>query len=83
VGHIRAEKDTLEHVDHPCVIRLFGAFQDPECIYLVMVGHATDPSHLPDRCPGNGIRRQHASPFWLQEFVSGGEFFTHLKAVSK
>lgn len=36
IGHIKAEKDTLKHVDHPCIVRLFGAFQDMECVYLVM-----------------------------------------------
>jgi len=46
---VKAEKDTLVHVEHQCIIKMFGAFQDVECIYLVM------------------------------EYVSGGEFFTHLK----
>ena len=46
---MRAEKETLLHVEHPCIIKMHGAFQDPQCVYLVM------------------------------EFVSGGEFFSHLK----
>ena len=34
---------------------------------------------VPTECMG--LTKAHVP--WLQEFVSGGEFFTHLKAVSK
>ena len=46
---MKAEKETLLHVEHPCLIKMHGAFQDSQCVYLVM------------------------------EFVSGGEFFSHMK----
>lgn len=36
VAHVKAEKETLTHVDHHCIIKIFGAFQDAECVYIVM-----------------------------------------------
>ena len=53
VAHVKAEKETLLHMDHQCIIKLYGTFQDDQCVYLVM------------------------------EYVSGGEFFTHLKQRKK
>ena len=36
VEHILAEKSTLEQVDNPGFVNLYGSFQDEECIYLAM-----------------------------------------------
>ena len=36
VEHILAEKLTLEQVDNPGFVNLYGSFQDDECIYLAM-----------------------------------------------
>ena len=36
VEHILAEKSTLEQVDNPGFVNLYGSFQDDECIYLAM-----------------------------------------------
>ena len=36
VEHILAEKATLEQVDNPGFVKLYGSFQDDECIYLAM-----------------------------------------------
>ena len=36
VEHILAEKATLEQVDNPGFVNLYGSFQDDECIYLAM-----------------------------------------------
>jgi serine/threonine protein kinase len=36
VAHVKAEKETLLHMEHHCIIKLYGTFQDEECVYLVM-----------------------------------------------
>ena len=36
VEHIKAEKQTLQLVDHQGFVSLYGSFQDSDCVYLVM-----------------------------------------------
>ncbi|KAK9823340.1 hypothetical protein WJX72_002039 [[Myrmecia] bisecta] len=34
--HLRAERDVLRQLDNPLIVRMFGSFQDDQCVYFVM-----------------------------------------------
>ncbi len=34
--HLRSEREVLNMLEHPFIVRLLGSFQTEECIYLVM-----------------------------------------------
>jgi len=36
VEHVKTEKHILERINHPFIVNLFGAFQDPKNLYLMM-----------------------------------------------
>ena len=78
VSHVRSERDVLDSLDHPFIVKMHSTFQDEHCIHFVMefVAGGEFFSHLRSR----GQLSEESARFYAAEVLLVFEYL-HSKDV--